>query len=261
MSDGGTTSSRGRTSVGVVAPKTDASRIVEAVTDAGGVADIGSVKIAAESDAVVAVGESAVRDLATAGVSVPVLPVGVDDVDAVPVENARRAIECLLTGAYEVRERSLVRVETTGESGRALFDIALSTAKPATISEFAVDTFDGAVSHDSIDGDETRVARFRADGVVVATPAGSRGYAHAAGGPVVVPGSDVLSVVPVAPFATDPDHWVVPFSGLSLTVERDETDVELFVDGRPLCTIAPGSTVRLTRDGELRTVVVPESPS
>ena len=40
---------------------------------------------------------------------------------------------------------------------------------------------------------------FDADGVVVATPTGSTAYAYAAGGPVIEPTLEVVSVVPIAP--------------------------------------------------------------
>jgi NAD+ kinase len=255
MSDGEATSSGERT-VGIVAPETDASQVVETVSDAGVAADIGPADIAAESDVVVAVGDGALSSLAAAGVSTPVLPVetGVDGV----AETDQAAIERVLAGAYDIQERPFVRVETPEHTGRALFDVSLTTAEPATISEFALDT--SATADGDATADETSVARFRADGVTVAAPAGSRGYAHAAGGPIVVPGSDVATVVPIAPFATDPDHWVLPLSGVSLTIERDEADVEVAVDGRPLCTVGPGSTVRLARDGALR-IAVPESGS
>lgn len=95
--------------------------------------------------------------------------------------------------------------------------------------------------------------------MAVTTPAGSRGYAHAAGGPIVTPGSDVLTAVPISPFATDPDHWVVPLAELSLTVERDDADVELLVDGRVVETVEPGATVELARAGTLP-VVSPSDP-
>ena len=95
--------------------------------------------------------------------------------------------------------------------------------------------------------------------MTVTTPAGSRGYAHAAGGPIVAPGSDVLAVVPISPFATDPDHWVLPLAELSLTVERDDADVELLADGQVIETVEPKSAVRLTRAGTLPIVSLTES--
>ncbi|HET7325536.1 MAG TPA: hypothetical protein VFJ06_14505, partial [Halococcus sp.] len=206
MSDGEATSSDERASVGVVAPEADERRIVDAIADAGGVSNVGSAETVAESAAVVAVGDTALSDLAAAGVSAPVLPVAAG-VTGVPLDDARRAIERVLAEEYERRELPFVYVDTDEESGHALFNVSLTTAELGTISEFAVETLCEPSSRDSADAP---VARFRADGVVVATPAGSRGYARAAGGPVVVPGSEVLSVVPIAPFSTDPDHWVLP---------------------------------------------------
>ena len=249
MSDGETTESREQPSVGVVAPEADASHVVEAVRDAGGETNIDTATVAAEADAIVAVGNAALCDLAATDVSAPVLPIGAENIESVECGSYKSGIERFLNDDYRIREHPLVRVETATASGRALFDVALSTAEPATISEFAVET----ASQESADGP---VATFRADGVVVATPAGSRGYAHAAGGPVVVPGSGVAAVVPISPFATDPDHWILPLSALSLTVERDETDVTVVVDGQPLCSVAVGATVRLVRDGELRVAVL-----
>jgi NAD+ kinase len=91
------------------------------------------------------------------------------------------------------------------------------TSAPAKISEYAV----------HLDGE--RVEQVRADGIVVATPVGSDGYARSAGGPVVGAGAG-LSIVPVAPFATLSSPWVLS-PPLTLTVERDEGDVSLFLDG------------------------------
>lgn len=252
MSDGEAMGSREQTTIGIVAPETDPSHIVEAVTDAGGIADAGSVEVAADADIVVAVGDAALSALTRVTVSVPILPVGVEGAVSSSPDSARTVIEHVLAGKFEIRNRPLVRVETGDLSGHALFDVSLMTAEQASISEFTIET----LAFDAVGVDEP-VAQVRADGVVVATPVGSRGYTHATGGPVVVPGSDILSVVPVSPFATDPDHWVLPLSGLSLTVERDGVEITVSIDGHALCTVAPGTTVCLVRDGGL-SLVVPE---
>ncbi|WP_049898386.1 NAD(+)/NADH kinase [Halococcus agarilyticus] len=258
MSDGEPASDHGATSVGVVAPEADPTGIVDAVADAGGVvAASRGATAATDADAVVAVGDAGLGECVAAGVGGPVLPIDVDGIASLPRGDSSDGIERFLAGEYPVREQPVMAVETPTVDGRALRDIALMTAEPATISEFAVATDDTGSDRDpgaadTSVGSDAPLARVRADGVVVATPAGSRGYARAAGGPVVVAGSDAAAVVPIAPFATDPDHWVVPLSAIALTVERDDADVELFVDGRSLGSVAPGTTVEIVRDGTLR---------
>ncbi|WP_160133208.1 NAD(+)/NADH kinase [Halococcus salsus] len=231
-----------RPSVGVVAPGREAGGVVDRVRDVVG--DVLTGPAAIDAEAVVAVGDAALAELAAAGVSIPVLPVETRlDSPGDPLETG---VERLLAGTGDLREYPVLRVETPVGDGYALFEVALVADEPATISGFSVATAAGADDADPL-------ARFRADGVTVATPAGSRGYARAAGGPVVAAGTDAAAVVPVAPFSTDPDHWVVPLSAVSVTVER-EVDVAVTADGRPLGTVPPGTEVDLVRDGVLRVV-------
>jgi len=94
--------------------------------------------------------------------------------------------------------------------------------------------------------------------MVVATPAGSVGYARAAGGPVVGPGAGVAVVVPVGPYAVGRDRWVLA-PPLGVTIERDEGAVTLFVDGREVSPVEPDDTVEVTAGGRLPVAVVPEA--
>jgi NAD+ kinase len=123
----------------------------------------------------------------------------------------------------------------------------LSTDEPARISEYTVRC-----------GAET-VATFRADAVLVTTPAGSTGYARAAKGSLLAPGTGVVGVVPIAPFVTDTDQWVLPDDAVSLVVERDETPVELLVDGRSVGLVDPRQPVKVEQTASLTVAVVEES--
>ena len=236
--------------VGVVGAGADAP-VVAAVSAGGGdplVGDAGTV-VGAAPAAVVAVGERALVDLVVAGVEAPVLPVSAGaSVRSIPATSVESAVASVLAGDRSTTSHPLLGVEwATGECVRALFDLALVTAEPARISEYTVSN-----------GDE-RVATFRADGVVVATPAGSTGYARAADGPVLAPGTGVVAVVPVSPFATDADHWVLPADGVGLRVERDETPVDLVVDGRAVGTVEPGRRLEVSTRGAVTVAVVDAS--
>ncbi|WP_144799508.1 NAD(+)/NADH kinase [Halorubrum depositum] len=200
------------------------------------------------ADAVVAVGDEALRDALVDAPDAPVIPVGSRRI-AVDIDVAERRVNALLDAALRSDGHSPVDGDPLGddvrrvahpvlavdagdgETRRAAFDVALVTAEPARISEFAVGLVGGP--------DES----FRADGVVVATPLGSDGYANAAGGPVVEPGGG-LSVAPIAPFSTRTDAWVAA-GRLSLSVERETESVALVVDGRERGSVVPHRPVAI----------------
>ncbi|MFC7142320.1 ATP-NAD kinase [Halosimplex aquaticum] len=236
--------------VGVVGTDTDG--VVAAVEAAGGTPVVGAARsVVDDSEALIAVGEPALLAVARAAPSVSVLPVAAGrGVRSVPLDAVGEAVDAYLSDDFERSSHPIVDVRVgDGTRARALLDVMLVSAEPAQISEYAVDSGD------------LRVARFRADGVVLATPAGSSGYASAAGGPVLSPDADAAAVVPVAPFETDTDHWVVPTDDLSVSVERDETAVHLLADDRVVGTVDPDESVSATPGASLSVAVVDESRS
>ena len=198
-----------------------------------------------EADAVVAVGDAAIREAMRAVAdgdarSVPILPAGtgrhaVDPglvADRIGDRGDALAESGTAVDGFSRVPHPVLSVEGTGDGRRrvAAADVAFVTAEPARISEYEI----------AFGGDAVSV---RADGAVVATPLGSDGYAAAAGGPVVSPGGG-LAVVPVSPFTTRPDTWVAS-DGVGVTVERGEEPVALVVDGARRGTVEPHRAVRI----------------
>ncbi len=237
----------GGVKIGVLTQPAVDDTLAEAIAAAGGDPVSVTPDTLSAVDAVVTVGEAQLLALATESRSVPILPIdaapGVQTVDRT---DATAALERLVTGEFETQPVPLLEATVGERTVCALRDVMLVTTEPARISEYAID------SHGE------RVAAFRADGVVVATPAGSHGYARAAGGSVLAPGEQV-SVVPVSPFAIDMDQWVLPMAGLSLSVVRDEAEVELLADTRREMVVPPGTTVSIAPNGTLPVAVVTES--
>ncbi|EJN60497.1 NAD(+)/NADH kinase [Halogranum rubrum] len=183
---------------------------------------------------VVAVGEEQFVDVARGGPAVPILPV---ETEFGPFSLARdvveAAVETILDGAGTTVSHPVLSVTIDGTTvARGVLDVMLVTSEPARISEYEV-TF-GA----------ERAGNFRADGVVASTPLGTRGYAHAAGGPILEPGTG-LAVVPISPFSTQSETWVAP-GDVTLTVVRDDGPVALVVDGRTVQSVDPHQSVRLS---------------
>ncbi|MFB6220441.1 MAG: hypothetical protein ABEH90_03295 [Halolamina sp.] len=190
-----------------------------------------------DAEAIVAVGEAALTDAALSEPPVPLLPVGVDaGLHSVARPALEAAAAALAEGKYRTATHPVLDVRTGGEQvARAAFDTTLVTSEPARISEYAL----------TADGEQ--LTEVRADGIVVAASYGSAGYSDAAGGPLLAPGAG-LSVVPIAPFTTRADEWVVP-GPLELTVERDEGEVSLYADQEAVGTVPPHEPVRVTTGG------------
>lgn len=198
-----------------------------------------------DADVVVAVGESALTSLADDPPDLPVVPVTTRGGPyALSAASLPESLDAVVDGGVETVTHPVLAVHVGGEPvGSALMDATLMTSEPAHISEYAVASGAG------------RVSTVRADGVVVATPLGSAGYARDAGGPVLAPGTG-LSVVPVSPYATRTDTWVFR-PDVRLTVERDDTAVSLQVDADVVCEVAPDSAVAVRTADEITLVRPP----
>ncbi|WP_143052152.1 NAD(+)/NADH kinase [Halobacterium jilantaiense] len=217
----------------------DTGEATDAVRDAGG-----TVVDPADADVVAALGEDPLLDAAV-DPPAPLLPVDAGrEYGGVARADVEPALASLAAGDFSAVDRPTLAVDAPGVSARALADVTLATTEPAKISEFVVDAGD------------RRVDSVRADGVVAATPTGSRGYATDAGGPRLEPDVPAVGVVPISPFRVDRTNWVVA-PPLSVTVARDETSVELHVDGRTHGTLAVDDPVALTWGEPLRVAVVP----
>ncbi len=229
--------------VGVVGDE----KLAGAVESAGGTAVLEGDSAFDTAEFVLASGTDAVLEVVRSTLEVPVLIVGsVEGLASVPSARATAAIERTFEGTAKTERHPIVGVSGSWGSSRVIFDVALMAAEPARISEFAVG------------GAAGRIAQFRADGVVASTPAGSHGYNRRAGGPIIADGTGVASVVPIAPFSTSAGHWVLPIDAVELTVERDETPVELLVDGRRECVIDADEPIELSTAGTFETYVFPD---
>jgi NAD+ kinase len=125
-------------------------------------------------------------------------------------------------------------------SFEAVNDIVLSKSAIARMAEFAIEL------------DTMLVARFRADGVIVATPTGSTAYTLAANGPIMVPGVDALVITPICPHLLTLRPIVVPGgSDLTLRIEGPKgslpNPIILTVDGQQAVDLSIGDELRCHR--------------
>jgi NAD+ kinase len=103
----------------------------------------------------------------------------------------------------------------------------------------------------------TYVARYRADGLIVATPTGSTAYSMSAGGPILHPEMEALILTPICPFTLSNRPVVVPAREvLEVEVEaRQRTHTQLVIDGQQIFPLQAGDRV-MFRPAARKTLII-----
>ncbi len=98
-----------------------------------------------------------------------------------------------------------------------------------------------------IDGGEWM--QYRSDGLVVATPVGSTGYALSAGGPIISHEVACLSLLPICPHSFFNRALLLPHDVEIELENASDVVISLMMDGREVCTLSPSErvTVRASR--------------
>jgi NAD+ kinase len=149
--------------------------------------------------------------------------------------NFEEAIKSVATGNFTISYRSALQV--CGMD--ALNDVVISRG----VSGHAVTL--------ELEVDSLPATRFHADGLIIATPTGSTAYSLAAGGPIVLPGSEAFVITPICPHALSCRPLVVRDSALltvrSIPSEDDKTPVNVFSDGKHVVELCGETSVQIMK--------------
>jgi NAD+ kinase len=128
----------------------------------------------------------------------------------------------------------LSRSDGSGQSVVALNDLVINNLEYARTVQLEV----------KVDGDPLH--NYQADGIIVATPTGSTGYAFSAGGPLVAPGTDVLLLVPICPHSFFSRPLVIgPGSRVDICCHGSERGL-LTADGQGCCALQAGDRLSIS---------------
>lgn len=91
---------------------------------------------------------------------------------------------------------------------------------------------------------------YHSDGAIVASPTGSTAYSLSAGGPIVAPDVDALTINPICPHSLHSRPLVVGAnSKISLSLHGSES-ASVFADGRLIASIAAGDEIVVQKSHE-----------
>jgi NAD+ kinase len=111
----------------------------------------------------------------------------------------------------------------------------------------------------SVHVNEEFLSRFRADGLIVATPTGSTAYNLSAGGPILYPTLEVVMVTPICPhMLTNRPIALSLDSVIEVRLESRSEEVFLTLDGQQGFPVTPRDLIRIRRAAEpLRLIIEP----
>ena len=179
----------------------------------------------------------------TAGSNAPLLGVNAGRLGfltTASTEDLKTALQNLWAGKFTIDPMPLVEASGTFAGrkikAQALNDILISRGANPRLIEMEV----------AIDNEP--LTTYRSDGLIVATPAGSTAYSLAAGGTVVTPRAEVMTLNPVCPQALSNRPLIVSFSStIEVNILKHRAESYLSADGQMLTELVPGDRVTIRR--------------
>jgi NAD+ kinase len=227
-----------------------------------GTADgLARAQLVADSDLLLVLGGdgtllAAAREAAARGI--PILPINLGSLGfltSFTLEELYPALEETLAGRAETSERvmltaSLIRRGQVIESKNVLNEAVINKGALARMIEVEL----------SIDGDF--VCRYRADGLIVATPTGSTAYSLSAGGPIVHPAVESLILTPICPHTlTDRPLVVGDCCTVQMRLRGAAESVYLTLDGQKGILMQSEDCVAIVRAKQRLKLIQPHRKS
>ena len=147
----------------------------------------------------------------------------------------------LLSGDFEIEERSLFDVELRRQDGtavqyRAFNDVVIAKSALAQIIELEL----------QVNG--RLIANYRSDGLIISTPNGSTAYNLSAGGPILYPALPVAVLTPICPHTLTFRPIVVPDSeAIEVKLQTPREEVFVTIDGQEGSNVSFHDTVVVKR--------------
>jgi NAD+ kinase len=208
-------------------------------------------QVAAASDLLLVLGGdgtllAAARVAAPRGI--PILPINMGSLGFLTsfmLEELYPALEDILAGQLTISERVMLHAEL--QRGDKILD------KQTVLNEVVINK--GALARMielELSIDKDFVCRYRADGLIVASPTGSTAYSLSAGGPIVHPSVESFIITPICPHTLSDRPVVVGDSSIiEVKLSAGTESVFLTLDGQKGIPLQATDRVRISRAQQL----------
>ncbi len=174
-------------------------------------------------------------------------------------DNAQQQLADVLEGHYIAEKRFLLEVQVCQQDclqeckkriSTAINEVVLHPGKVAHMIEFEVYI------------DEVFAFSQRSDGLIISTPTGSTAYSLSAGGPILTPSLDAITLVPMFPHTLSARPLVINSSStIRLRFSHRRSDLEISCDSQIALPIQEGEDVLIRRSDYYLNLIHPKDYS
>ena len=162
-------------------------------------------------------------------------------------------LSALGEGDFTTEDRMLLDVAIEDEQGkiihrqRILNDVIITSGMRSKIAEFSLFSQNG------------KILDYRSDGLIVATPTGSTAYSFSAGGPVIDPTAEIISVTPLCPHTLlRGSVLLAPTTEITVfgkTRDLAMTDIHITMDGKNSRLISKDAKIHIKKSEYIARIV------
>ncbi len=175
------------------------------------------------------------------GSGIPILGINIGYlgfITSIPGNRVRHEMKRVLNAEFVISERSALALEIHGKgkpvSGWAINDVLIARGDNPHLINISARVGD------------RRLTRYRCDGLIVATPTGSTAYSLAAGGPIISPECNVLTITPICPQSlTNRSVVVNSTEKVEMKLDARSGPGIIQVDGMTIARATPESIIRV----------------
>jgi NAD+ kinase len=175
------------------------------------------------------------------GSGIPILGINIGYlgfITSIPGNRVRQEMKRILNAEFVISERTALALEIHGKrkpvTGWALNDVLIIRGDNPHLISIAARI------------GERRLTNYRCDGLIVATPTGSTAYSLAAGGPIISPECNVLTITPICPQSlTNRSVVVNSTEKVEMKLEAASGHGIVQVDGMTLARATPETVIRV----------------
>ncbi len=155
----------------------------------------------------------------------------------IPPEGIEQAVQRVINGDYFIEES--IKVKSWG--------IGISDVFPDALNEVLIaSTLPSKMLLMRLSVDDEVITDIQADGAIISTPTGSTAYNMSAGGSIIEPTMNALSLTAICPYSYFRSLVFPASSTVRVELLKPRADGMVIVDGRSYIALKPGSVIEAT---------------